>query len=515
MTPSRREFIAQLSAFGLAMSGVPRLPMWTRPRFVANPFTLGVGSGDPMPDGVVLWTRLAPMPLEGGGMPDESVTVRWELASDEGMRNVVRRGTEIARPDLGHSVHAELTGLDPARWYWFRFDVGGEASVVGRTRTAPAANALPDRFRFAFTSCQHYEAGHYTAYQHLVREDLELVAHLGDYIYEGRTNPNAPPGANVRSHQEWEPATLRQYRDRYALYKSDQYLQAAHAAFPWIVTWDDHEVDNNYANDVSQDREARDSFMLRRAAAYQAYYEHQPLRKASIPRGPDMLLYRTIGAGRLARFHVLDTRQYRSDQACEDGLKPACPAWSDATRVMLGETQERWLMRGVEQSDARWNVLAQQVTFSRIPDPDRPDIFAMDTWSGYPAARERLVDWMSSRPQKNFVVLTGDIHASFVMDVKRSLTDESSATVATELITTSISSGRDGSETWPSLREYQTRVPSMKYHQNRRGYVRCEITAGAWHADYRHVPYVMAPGAPVETVASFTVEPGKPGAERA
>jgi alkaline phosphatase D len=228
-----------------------------------------------------------------------------------------------------------------------------------------------------------------------------------------------------------------------------------------------------------------------------------------------MLLYRTIGAGRLARFHVLDTRQYRSDQACEDGLKPACPAWSDATRVMLGETQERWLMRGVEQSDARWNVLAQQVTFSRIPDPDRPDIFAMDTWSGYPAARERLVDWMSSRPQKNFVVLTGDIHASFVMDVKRSLTDESSATVATELITTSISSGRDGSETWPSLREYQTRVPSMKYHQNRRGYVRCEITAGAWHADYRHVPYVMAPGAPVETVASFTVEPGKPGAERA
>jgi alkaline phosphatase D len=514
MTPSRREFIARLSAFGLAVAGIPHLPMRIRPRFAANPFTLGIASGDPIPEGVVLWTRLATDALAGGGMPDEAMTVRWEVATDDGMRNVVRRGSEVARPDLGHSVHAEVTGLDPARWYWYRFDAGGEASVVGRTRTAPAAGAMPERFRFAFVSCQHYEAGHYTAYEHLVREDIELVAHLGDYIYEGATNPNAPPGFNARNHQAWEPMTLRQYRDRYALYKTDAALRAAHAAFPFVVTWDDHEVDNNYAGDASQDRYPRDEFLLRRAAAYQAYYEHQPLRKASIPRGPDMLLYRTIGAGRLARFHVLDTRQYRSDQACNDGLKVPCPDWSDPSRVMLGDTQERWLTRGVEQSDARWNVLAQQLSFSRIPDPNRPDVHAMDPWSGYPVARDRLIEWMAARPQKNLVILTGDIHASFVMDVKRNMADESSATVATELIGTSITSGRDGSARWPTLRSYETTVPSMKYHENRRGYVRCEITPDAWHADYRRVPYVMAAGAPVETAASFVVHGGRPGAER-
>lgn len=511
---SRREFVSRLSAFGLALAGIPRLPVLIRPRFAVNPFTLGVASGDPLPDGVVLWTRLAPDPLEGGGMPAQGVPVRWEMATDEGMRNVVRRGSEVARPDLGHSVHAEVTGLQPGRWYWYRFDAGGEASAVGRTRTAPTAGAVPDRLRFAFASCQHYEAGHFTAWRHLAAEDLDLVAHLGDYIYESANNPNSQPGLVLRPHQAWEPATLRQYRDRYALYKTDPDLQAAHAAFPFVVTWDDHEVDNNYAGAVSQDGDPSEAFLARRAAAYQAYYEHQPLRKAAIPRGPDMLLYRTMAAGQLARFHVLDTRQYRSDQSCSDGLKPACPAWSDPSRVMLGDVQERWLTRGVEQSRATWTILAQQVAFSRIPDPDRPDVHAMDPWSGYPAARDRLVEWMAARRDRDFVILTGDIHANFVMDVKRDMRDPASRTVATELIGTSMTSGRDGSARWPSLSQYETRVPEMRFHSNRRGYVRCEATPGALHADYRTVPYVMRPGAPVETAASFVIERGKPGAER-
>src|SRR5687767_5240052 len=304
---SRREFLARLSAFGLAVAGIPRLPILIRPRFAANPFSLGVASGDPGPDGVVLWSRLAPDPLNGGGMGAEAVNVRWEVATDEGMRTVVKRGTSVARPDLGHSLHVEVDGLRPAAWYWYRFDVGGESSPIGRTRTAPATNSTPDRYRFAFASCQHFEMGHYTAYEHLAAEDLELVAHLGDYIYEGAANPNMPPALSVRSHQAWEPTTLEQYRNRYALYKSDRLLQAAHAAFPWVVTWDDHEVDNNYASDVPQDKTEQGGFLVRRAAAYQAYYEHQPLRKASIPKGPNMLLYRTVSAGRLARFHVLDT----------------------------------------------------------------------------------------------------------------------------------------------------------------------------------------------------------------
>ena len=515
MSSSRREFVAQLSAFGLALAGFPRLPVLVRPRFAANPFALGVGSGDPAPDGVVLWSRLAPDPLNGGGMTPEAVAVRWEMASDEGMRTIVKRGTTMARPDLGHSIHVEVDGLRPGAWYWYRFDAGGEASPVGRTRTAPDANVMPDRYRFAFTSCQHYEAGLYTAYEHLAREDIELVAHLGDYIYEGANNPSAPPGSVSRAHQPWEPMTLEQYRNRYALYKSDPALQAAHAAFPWVVTWDDHEVENNYVDSISQTNDPRDQFLIRRAAAYQAYYEHQPLRKASIPRGPDMLLYRTVGAGRLAKFHVLDTRQYRSDQSCGDGIKAACPEWSDPARVVLGNTQERWLTRGVEQSQARWSILAQQISFSLIPDPARPGFYAMDPWSGYPAARDRLLAWMARRQEKNLVVLTGDIHASFVMDVTRDALQPESPTIATEFIGTSISSGRDGSDRWGQLRNYETTVPNMKYHSARRGYVRCALTPDRWTSDYRMVPFVSRPGAPVETAATFVVENGKPGAEKA
>lgn len=338
-----------------------------------------------------------------------------------------------------------------------------------------------------------------------------MVAHLGDYIYEGATNPSATP---VRRHQPWEPTTLDQYRNRYALYKSDPALQAAHAAFPWVVTWDDHEVDNNYAGGIPSDSMPADQFLVRRAAAYQAYYEHQPLRKASIPKGPDMLLYRTLNAGRLARFHVLDTRQYRSDQSCGDGFKVACPEWSDPKRVMLGDTQERWLTRGVEQSRARWNVLAQQIAFSRVPDSRRTDVHPMDPWSGYPAARDRLLGWMAERPRKNFVVLTGDIHASFVMDVTRDALQPASPTIATEFIGTSISSGGDGSDRWGQLSEYETTVPNMKYHSARRGYVRCDLTADRWTSDYRTVPFIRTPGATVHTAATYVVENGKPGAMR-
>jgi alkaline phosphatase D len=510
---SRRDFLAQLSAFGLALSGIPRIPVLVRPRFVANPFSLGVGSGDPTADGVVLWSRLAPDPLNGGGMGAEAVNVRWEIATDEGMKSIVKRGTTVARPDLGHSIHVEVDGLRPSAWYWYRFDVGGDASPIGRTRTAPAANAIPDRYRFAFVSCQHYEAGLYTAYQHLAGEDLELVAHLGDYIYESATNPQAQNV--VRRHQAWEPMTVDQYRNRYALYKTDPLLQAVHALFPFVVTWDDHEVENNYVSEFPQDSTEKPGFLVRRAAAYQAYYEHQALRKASIPKGPDMLLYRVLNVGRLARFNVLDTRQYRSNQACGDGIKAPCAEWSDPNRVVLGDTQERWLTRGVEQSRSRWNVLAQQIAFSRIQNPNQPTFHPMDPWSGYPAARDRLLAWMAGHQEKNIVVLTGDIHSSFVMNVTRDALQPESQTIATEFIGTSISSGSDGSERWGQLANYETTIPNMKWHSARRGYVRCELTPDRWTTDYRLVPYIRQPGAPVSTAATYVVEHGRPGAERA
>lgn len=512
MDVSRREFLARLSAFGLALAGYPEVRRWIRPRYSVNPFTLGVASGDPTPDGVVLWTRLAPEPLAGGGMPEEAVEVRWELARDERMRDVVARGREVARPDLAHSVHAEVRGLEPGRWYWYRFYSGGEESAVGRTKTAPAPGA-DATFRFAFASCQHYEHGFYTAYGHMADEDIDLVLHLGDYIYENGRGATAP-GVTVREHPLEEAHDVRTYRLRYALYKMDPLLQKAHAAFPWVVTWDDHEVDNNYADGISERGDPRDWFLARRAAAYQVYYEHQPLRRAALPRGPDALLYRTLAFGRVLRFHVLDTRQYRSDQACGDGIRPVCAEWSDPARTVLGPVQERWLMANVGSSIARWNVLAQQVAFTPIFDPGRPENVAMDPWSGYPAARDRLIAWIESMRERNFVILTGDIHASFVMDVHSDVADPRSRVVATEFIGTSISSGRDGSERWPQFRSYETTMPAMRYHDNRRGYVRCDVTGDKWRAHYRAVPFVTRPGAPLETRASFEVHAGRPGAVR-
>jgi alkaline phosphatase D len=241
----------------MGLAGMPSMAPWLRPRFFADPFTLGIASGDPVADGIVLWTRLAPDPLQGGGMPPSNVDVRWEVATDESMRRIVKRGSAVASPGFAHAVHAEVNGLESDRWYWYRFDVGGAASPIGRARTLPKRDAVKERLRFAFASCQHYEQGYYAAHRHLAQEPVDFVAFLGDYIYES-TSAN-----QVRSHGSGEPISLADYRTRYALYKTDADLQAAHAACPWIVTFDDHEVDNNYVGLVSQDGVSEAEFSLR------------------------------------------------------------------------------------------------------------------------------------------------------------------------------------------------------------------------------------------------------------
>lgn len=227
----RRAFLGgSLSFAAAALLSTARLPgaRVARPAFSSFPFSLGVASGDPAPDGFVLWTRLAPRPLEpGGGMPPESVEVSWEVAEDEAFGRVVASGAAMANAEWGHSVHVEVTGLRPDRWYWYRFRAGGAESPKGRTRTLPAADGMPGRLRFAFASCQNFESGHYTAYEHMAREDLDLVVHLGDYIYEGAAHAGRP-----RLHNGGELFTLDDYRLRYALYKSDPALQAAHASAP-------------------------------------------------------------------------------------------------------------------------------------------------------------------------------------------------------------------------------------------------------------------------------------------
>jgi alkaline phosphatase D len=290
----RRAFLARTSQY-LALTLVSPYVSFAQPKLSRDPFTLGIASGDPLPDGIILWTRLAPEPLAGGGMLNERVDVEWVVGADEKLSRIVKRGKATASPEHAHSIHAEVRGLDPARWYWYQFRVGQYASAIGRTRTAPDSRSPLKKLSFAFASCQHYEAGYFTAYRHIVEEDIELIVHLGDYIYEGPTQQG-----RARLHNSGEILTLSDYRNRYALYRSDPDLQKAHALFPWVVTWDDHEVDNNYADDKEENGAARETFMERRASAYQAYYEHMPLRRASLPQGTKLLLYRRLAFGDFA-----------------------------------------------------------------------------------------------------------------------------------------------------------------------------------------------------------------------
>lgn len=503
-------------AAALTLTGTSSARALAKPRFNGYPFRLGIASGDPTPRGVVLWTRLATDPLGEDPLPPRRLKLRWELASDDGFRRVVRKGKVDSYPELAHSVHVELDGLLPEREYFYRFIVGDEVSPTGRTKTAPARLSSPAQLRFALASCQHFESGLYTSYKHMAQEDLDLVVHVGDFIYEGGTNPNG-----VRQHAGAEIVTLEDYRRRHAQYRSDPDLQAAHARFPFIVTFDDHETENNYAGLISQVDTEPDQdpavFAQRRAAAYQAYYENQPLRRSALPRGPDMQLYRWLAFGDLAEINVLDTRQYRSDQACGDGTKPPCPAQLDPTRTILGDRQEADVLTRLGTSRARWNVLANQVPFTVIDYlPGEEVTQYMDAWPGYMPARERFLQGVLDRNVRNPVVLTGDVHANWATDVPRDWRDLASPVVASEFIGTSISSGGDGS---PDLSENARKVlaenPQVKFNNSQRGYVRHTVTPGEWRADYRVVDFVTRPGAPISTKASFVIEEGTPGLEPA
>jgi alkaline phosphatase D len=499
-----------LAPFGPALVSWRGPALQRTPRFSSSPFTLGVASGDPDPSSVVLWTRLAPDPLNGGGMPDEPVDVGWQIAADENMRRIVGQGTTTASPAFGHAVHVDAGGLEPDRWYWYRFIAGNEESPVGRTRTMPAEGAAVERLRFAFASCQHFETGYYTAYAHLAQEDLDLVFHLGDYIYE-----NAGIDGRVRKHAGSEIASLADYRNRYAQYKLDPHLQAAHALCPWIVTPDDHEVDNNYANATSEHDDPRDAFLGRRTAAYQAYYEHTPLRVASRPSGPAIQLYRSFRWGQLASFFVLDTRQYRTNQPCGDGTKAPCAGVYDAMATLMGGAQEGWLFEGMTTSTARWNVVPQQVMIAPVDRQAGPgERFAMDQWGGYDAARTRLMRFLAESRVRNPVVLTGDIHSNWVNDLKVDFFEPKSPVVATEFVGTSITSSGDGADVPEAMQAVVAENPFVKFYNGQRGYVACEVTPSRMRAHYRVLEYVSRPGAPIRTRASFVVDAGRPGAVR-
>jgi alkaline phosphatase D len=512
----RRLLVVSSRLAGLAALGLfPGTDVAAAPKLGANPFTLGVASGDPLPDSVVLWTRLAPDPLHGGRMPPLPVPVWWQVANDPDMRHIVQHGIARAVPELAHSVHVDVHGLEPAHEYFYRFYVPHEFSPIGRTKTTPAPDARVDELRFAIAACQRWDQGYYAAYRHLAEETLDFVVHLGDYIYEyGIDATGGVRQVPVPEAFRTETLTLERYRLQFALYKSDPDLQAAHARCPWLVAWDDHEVENDYTDAISENRDSSELFLLRRAAAYQAYYEHLPLRHSSLPQGPDMRLYRRMTYGDLAEFNVLDTRQYRSDQPCGDGETPRCAAALDPATTMLGPAQEQWLLDGLDQSRARWNVLAQQVLMAELDHQIGPgEVFWNDAWDGYPAARERILRHLASRPISNPIVLSGDWHSTFVNDLKLDFKDPTSPTVATEFACTSISSNGDQIVYGPYYGPMIPENPHIKFIDgDRRGYMRCHLTQERWQTDLRYVETVSRPDAPVYTEASFVVEHGAPGA---
>lgn len=502
----------------LASAAAPVLaarPALAKPRFLNDPFSLGVASGEPLSDGFVIWTRLAPDPFNPEALPPQPVEVEWELAAEPGFRRVVHEGRALAQPEWAHAVHVELRGLDPGRSFWYRFRAGDAESPVGRARTLPIVGAPLERLRFAFTSCQHYEHGYFAAYRAMIEDDPDVVIQLGDYIYE------TAAGDPLRRHDGPEPMTLADYRNRHALYKLDPDLRAAHAHCCWLLTWDDHEVDNDFAGAIAEDGADPAAFLARRTAAWRAYYEHMPLRRSAMPQ-PDgsMRIHQRFAFGDLATFSLLDGREYRSDQACDDNgfgggqLVENCAEIFDPERTMLGEAQERWLLRGLERGQARWTVIAQQTLFAPLDSkPGDGEAFWSDGWSGYPVSRDRILAAIRDRKALNAVFIGGDMHSSWVTDLKAHTGVAEAQTVASEFVCTSLSANGPPADLFlPLLPEN----PHVRFFEaSRRGYALATLTPALWRTDFRVVEDVRDPRTTASTLASFVVEAGAAGAKPA
>jgi alkaline phosphatase D len=504
---SRRAFLALMGgtaasalAQGVVLAYGSRNRTLTSPTFAEYPFTLGVASGETVHDGssarLVLWTRLAPDPLNGGGMPPNDVWVRWEIAEDENFSNVVQSGTEIATADDAHSVHVALRGLEPARYYWYRFKAGEEISRVGRTKTAPEAGAPLSSLRFAFASCSDFQEGYFPAYRAIAEdEDLDVVFHLGDYIYE-----YAPDPESTRVAETPAPTDLKSYRNTHAEQKLDPDLQDAHAMHPWVVIPDDHEVYNNFEGAPQEEEQA--------TAALLAYWEHMPFRPSASPYfggGEDLLhLYRAINYGDLALFSALDTRQYRSEL-------PLLAPRRKAENTMLGRDQETWLFNTFDASEARWNVIAQQIGMFDYASGKKGNIIG---WDDHGYARDRIMRRLADARPSNPVVITGDLHSSWVSDLKDDFRDESSETVGTEFVGTSITSAL-GESYAKRYKRHLEQNPHVRFFDERTGgYVRCEVTPEEWRTEMKLADSIGDPNSPVRTFASFVIEDGKAGAEQ-
>jgi len=520
--PADRRRLLQVAAATAATAWLPR-SAWSQPRLSSTPFALGVASGWPTPEGTVLWTRLIAQGLFAS-LGSGAITVRWEIARDEAFRDIARSGQAQAVAELAHSVHVEAAGLESDRWYFYRFMLGEWTSPTGRTRTLPAADAPMQKLRIGYASCQRWEHGYFSAWRHLRDEQPDAVLFLGDYIYEypGAVNAVRMPGAG------WT-ITLADYRARYALYKSDADLQAAHAACPWFLTWDDHEVQNDYAGDTGGNAGPQVDHLARRAAAYQAYYEHMPLPASVLARGlqglaggAEMRIHSRHRIGALADLYLLDARQYRHAQACTPGgrlgsgtIDPAaCEALKDPARSLLGNAQEAWLDAQLARAGSGWNLLGQSSLLGPRDFRSGPvQAIWNDGWDGYPAARGRLTQALAGHRVPNVAVFGGDVHEHWVGHVKADYARPESASVGVEFCGTSISSRTGPAEQTARL---LAENPHFTFADTRwRGYGVADITPARMEVRLRAVDAPERRDSGVHTLAAFAVEAGRARVEKA
>ncbi|MDO8901194.1 MAG: alkaline phosphatase D family protein [Phenylobacterium sp.] len=489
-------------------------------------FPLGVASGDPAPDGFVLWTRLAADPLSPDGLGGlaEPISVQWDVATDDSFRSIVASGRAVAEVSTAHSLHIEVTGLRPGRPYWYRFFALGQASPVGQTLTTPAPNASPAALKIVAASCSNWESGYFSAYGHMADEAPDLSLFLGDYIYEYSRGPERAQDV-VRPYGLEEATTLAGYRNRYALHRTDANLQRLHATAPCLAIWDDHEIHDDYSGVWSKTPGVSPAdFLRRRAAGYQAFYEAMPIRRTRLDGRLETPIHRRVRYGQLAEFYLLDGRQHRSRQACSDGegggkgriaTDAVCFDRTDPSRTFLGFDQERWLYDGLARADARWTILGQNLVMAglRFGDGGPETRYWTDTWDGFPAARDRLTQALDVLKPNNPVVLSGDYHSFWTADVKLDSRNPAGRTVATEFVGTSITS------TGPSYEGLMSAMPNnphIKFFDSRvRGYMSIDITPRLMTTRYQRISDVRDPSATLSTLNSWVVEDGRPGAQPA
>ena len=473
MPLSRRAFATGLSAATVAAQTTP----------TTTTFAHGVASGDPLVNRVIIWTRVSPM------NPQEQVTVEWFIAEDAAFRRVLQRGMTSTHIGFDFTVKVDVTRLDPNTTYYYRFAALGAQSVIGRTKTLPQGTV--DRVRFAVTSCSNYPYGFFNAYRMIAnRADLDCVLHLGDYIYEyaeGQYGTGAPIGRAPLPNKEI--VTLDDYRQRYAQYRTDADLQDAHRQHPWIVVWDDHESTNNSWTDGAQNHQpgTEGDWSTRRAVATQAWFEWLPVRENPFLNNE---IYRTFRFGDLMDLSMLDTRLAgRSVQ-----VGPTSPLLPDPSRSMLGADQEAWLYQELLSSQnrsTRWRVVGQQVMMGQLLNPADGNIFNPDQWDGYPLARNRFLNHLTTNQIGNVVVLTGDIHSSWGNEITANPVMPNGFTPrCVEFVTPAVTS--PGIDDRAQATGFQLQIgathPHVKYVELfRRGYMLVDIDKDRAQAEFYHV----------------------------